>query len=368
MKKTMKNFFKTPKNAVIAVISTAALITILGTATLHAASSAAKTSSIGEETAQNYAYVDSGIDPSDVQYVKTEFDYDDGQYVYEVDFTANGKEYEYKINAYDGTVIRKSVEVVYSERTITNTADILTLNEAKEIALTDAELTADEVTFVKTELDKDNGIAVYDIEFITADAKYEYEISRAEGKIYGKSKDIFTTAASQNTTQTPSGTTADTANITLEQAKEIAAADAGVSSSDAAYTTAKQDKEDGIIVYDIEFYYGSNKYEYEISAADGTIREKSVKERKSDSGTNKNNKYSYSETTDTGSYISLDEAKQIAAEKAGFSVSEVVFKKAKLDKDDGIKVYEIEFYSGRTEYECTINASTGAVIEFEIDD
>ena len=39
-----------------------------------------------------------------------------------------------------------------------------------------------------------------------------------------------------------------------------------------------------------------------------------------------------------------------------------------LTEDDGIMVYEIEFRSGGAEYEFTVNAVTGAVIDMEIDD
>ena len=63
----------------------------------------------------------------------------------------------------------------------------------------------------------------------------------------------------------------------------------------------------------------------------------------------------------------MDEAKTIAVNKAGVSISNVTFKKAKMDHDDGRMVYEMEFYSGRTEYECEIDASTGTVLDFDFD-
>ncbi|MCD8152988.1 MAG: PepSY domain-containing protein [Clostridiales bacterium] len=57
----------------------------------------------------------------------------------------------------------------------------------------------------------------------------------------------------------------------------------------------------------------------------------------------------------------------IALNKAGLSASDVTFQKAMLERDDGIMVYDIEFYNGYTEYECTINASTGTIIEYDMD-
>ena len=66
--------------------------------------------------------------------------------------------------------------------------------------------------------------------------------------------------------------------------------------------------------------------------------------------------------------ISADRAKQIALSHAG--VSGASFKKVKLDTDDGVRVYEIEFKVGNVEYDYDIDASSGAIISSssEIDD
>ena len=68
------------------------------------------------------------------------------------------------------------------------------------------------------------------------------------------------------------------------------------------------------------------------------------------------------------SEISVEKAKQIALSHAG--VGSARFKKAKLDYENGIKVYEIEFKVGNLEYEYDINVSNGAVIlsGVEVDD
>lgn len=65
--------------------------------------------------------------------------------------------------------------------------------------------------------------------------------------------------------------------------------------------------------------------------------------------------------------IGEEQAKTIALEHSGFTASDVTFSKAALDYDDGQRVYEIEFYKGRTEYEYEINAISGKIMDFDID-
>lgn len=65
--------------------------------------------------------------------------------------------------------------------------------------------------------------------------------------------------------------------------------------------------------------------------------------------------------------ISVEQAKAIALEKAGFAENQVYFKKAKLDFDDGRWEYEIEFYKDYVEYDAEIDAQTGAIYKWEMD-
>lgn len=405
----IQKFFGTRKKTVMSIAGIASAVALLGAGTAYAASgaktAAAQKSAIGEEAAQNYAFADAGVDPASAQYVKVEFDHEDGQFVYEVDFTAGDTEYEYWILSSDGTVIKKSAEIIALASTAAEVSEI-TLEETKEIALTDAGLTASEVTFTKADLDHDDGQSVYDIEFYVENVEYEYEIKVSGGAIYSKSKETHTVttvveepaAAASAAEDTPaaktetvvvetvettpvveSGTTdtgssaqttsgdssASTANsrIDLETAKNKALSDAGVSASDVTFTKAHEDMDDGVAVYDIEFVSSTTEYEYEIRVSDGAIVDKSVEALETAPSVSSSSGSSGS--TDSGSYISVDEVKAIALNRAGLSASDVVFEKAKLDRDDGIMEYEIEFYQGNMEYECTINAVTGEILEYD---
>ena len=160
-----------------------------------------------------------------------------------------------------------------------------------------------------------------------------------------------------NQTTDPSAAADTAAGITLEEAKTIALADAGLAASDVTYTAEGQDTDNGVAVYEIDFFTASTEYDYEIRVSDGTILEKSTEAFQTGS-TNASG-------VSSDSCISVDEAKSIVLNQAGLSSADVTFRKALLERDDGIMVYEIEFYYGRTEYEYTVNSETGDIMEYD---
>ena len=180
--------------------------------------------------------------------------------------------------------------------------------------------------------------------------------------------------------------------IGMDKGVAVALADAGFKSEEVTNLTAHYYDEDGVAAYDVDFTVNGYEYEYTIKASDGKILEAQREKIKADdtekkvadktdantsatpdngssqgtgtpsnSGTSQNT----SSSTDNPSskYIGVDKAKSIAIKDAGVSASSVTFTKAKLDRDDGVTVYEIEFYSGDTEYEYEINATSGAIRE-----
>ena len=148
--------------------------------------------------------------------------------------------------------------------------------------------------------------------------------------------------------------TAAFGEVSLEQAKQIALERAGVAAdAGAVFTKAHRDFDDGREVYDLEFWAGDSEYELDVDAATGQVTEFEVEQ--------------HPRAWNEGALVSLDEAKGIALAKVGLKASDVRFKKARTDRDDGRPVYEIEFVSGGTEYEFDIDAATGAILEFDTD-
>lgn len=61
--------------------------------------------------------------------------------------------------------------------------------------------------------------------------------------------------------------------------------------------------------------------------------------------------------------IDLESAKSTELKDAGLEASQVQFTKQKLDTDDGVEKYEIEFNYNGYEYEYDIDAKTGTILE-----
>lgn len=148
-------------------------------------------------------------------------------------------------------------------------------------------------------------------------------------------------------------------DIGSEKAKSIALNHAGVTSSTAKFVKAEREYDDGRLTYDVDFYAGNKEYDYEILAADGTILsyDADIEGYRIPSST----------SSSSSGYIGVERAKEIALQHAGLSSSGVNFDKAEFDHDDGRAEYEIEFHHNFREYEYTIDAASGTILEAERD-
>lgn len=157
--------------------------------------------------------------------------------------------------------------------------------------------------------------------------------------------------------------------ITIEQAKEIALKHAGLTKDQVSFFETKNDIDNGVEKYDIEFYYNGKEYDYEISVIDGTIikYDNDIDENNNQNSTQNNSVNNAQNNTNNAAGISVDKAKEIALSHAGLISSQVNFKRTELDFDDGIKKYEVEFYYNNREYSYEIDANTGKVLSYEQD-
>lgn len=136
---------------------------------------------VTEEEAKTISLEHADVDKENISFMIADSDTDDGISVFEVEFvTKDYEKYEYKIQAEGGSVL--SAE--YEKNVLPSSGTEVSLDDAKEIALTHAGLEADQVTFLNEKSDRDDGRRTYEIEFYTENQeKYEYEIDGKTGEI-----------------------------------------------------------------------------------------------------------------------------------------------------------------------------------------
>lgn len=144
----------------------------------------------------------------------------------------------------------------------------------------------------------------------------------------------------------------------LEAAKAAALAHAELTAEQVVFTKARQTTEDRVAVYDIEFYHGQVEYDYEIAVKDLAILEVDM---------DIEDFAAPAALADGGQAVTLEVAKVIALNDAGFQEKDVTFRKAKLDRDDGMEVFDIEFVVGGVEYEYEIATRNGQILEKSVD-
>ena len=228
--------------------------------------------------------------------------------------------------------------------------DYISADRAKEIALNDAGVKESSAVFLRANLDWDDGRMKYEVEFYSGNTEYDYEIDAQTGTIRSYDFDIENYVI-------PSTGGSTEGLIGESRAKEIALQHAGLSSGQVTFFRTQMDWENGRRVYEVEFYSGNTEYDYEIDAATGDILSYDYDAEN----------YTIPSGPQTGDLIGESRAREIALQHAGLSSNQVTFILAKLDWDDGRRVYDVEFYSGNKEYDYEIDATSGAVLSYDFD-
>ena len=255
-----------------------------------------------------------------------------------------------------GALVISGVSFSMSQADASTSAALIGMGKGADIALSNAGLKENQVNDLTAKYRTENGLSFYTVTFTSGSYTYEYRLNAVDGSILQADRNAVTQETETGTTTGSQTTT--TKKITKAKAKSIALKHAGVSASKATFVKAKLDYEDGRRVYEIEFYSGNTEYDYEILASNGKIisYDKDIENYKIPR-----------KNTSSSTYIGKAKAKSIALKDAGVSASSATFTKTKLDYEDGIRVYEIEFYTNSAEYEYEINARTGKIRDVDVE-
>lgn len=231
--------------------------------------------------------------------------------------------------------------------TIFAESEYIGMPKAEEIALAHANTTASQVLGLGSSMDlKDETEIKYLVEFMINSTKYEYVIHAKTGDVL----DFTLTMENDENTDVPENDD----YIGDSNAQEIAYKDANIFDDDIDFThTNLKINDEGVAVYDVEFYMGSVEYDYEVDALTGEILSFDNDAELFD--------VAIPEELILGETIGEDEAVRIACEDAGADSTSNLFVKLETDEDLSSH-YWVEFLANNTQYGYEIQSVTGDIL------
>jgi len=150
-----------------------------------------KTELVGIDAALDAALKHAGVDKDEAIIYSVSREKDDGFVYYEVEFGHNGKEYEYEVNAYTGTIeswktvrgVTPAASAGDEPKTEATDSSYVSLEDAKATALFHAGYREHETTDLKASLEIENNKVVYDIEFWAEGYDYDYKVDAVSGLV-----------------------------------------------------------------------------------------------------------------------------------------------------------------------------------------
>ena len=330
----MANLIKNKYILTIATVLIFGLTIALGS--LYAKDRIERNDLLTESDAVKFAYVDAGISPKSAPSYEAKLLKEDGIYVYKVVISSDDTKYKYTIAANNGEVISsESARIAKNKKTNTSSSDTTSVeenaaNNSSNKANT-LEKTGKNVISNAKSKDKPNNkatdnqttgsTAVNDVAENDKPAKGKSDIKnvadninannnmddkkpdnknsndnidgkKASGKkASGKKKrkknvvgnnrhhtntDNDTNNTSTGKTSTVSEVAASRHYISMDMAKSITLKDAGFRPSFVTFEKALLKKDDGKVMYEIEFFTSTYEYEYEVDAYTGAILSKDV--------------------------------------------------------------------------------------------
>ena len=228
---------------------------VLGTVLEKQQKEIVTTDCISLEEAKEIALKDAGLNESTqkIVFTREELNRNSGKPCYILEFYTAKKQYSYKVDAKDGSIIEAY--------------HFILLADAKKIALDDAGVNV-KVVFTTEELVA-GGIKspYYYFVFESDSARWTYKIDAVLGVIMDKTCDKIIPLAPEF--------------IGLEKAKQIALEDAGLdeATQKIVFTREELSRNQGKPCYILEFYTDKCAYSYKVDAVSGDILEKNIEWR-----------------------------------------------------------------------------------------
>lgn len=282
------------------------------------------------------------------QLVSIELDDDDDDMEYDVVLENDLKKVEVEVNAITGEV--SDWDISWKRSNLPTS--VISMEEAKAIALAYA---GEGFAVVSIELDDDDDDddLEYELVLVSDRFKVEVEIDARDGSITKwEAKGLDST---QNVTL-----------FSIDEIKRLALEKAG---SAFVIVSVELDDDDDDLEYEVKLSSADRYIEAEFDAITGALLEWEV-ELMSSGDSSQVSLDSSSQSSDSSNVnvevvITREQAIAIARTRIGEAP---ILIKISLDYDDGKPEYDLEFKSGSIEYELEIDAISGDITEFEIED
>ncbi len=205
---------------------------------------------VSEKEAVDIALSDAEVSRDSVSAIRSHRDWDDGRDYYEVEFRTDEGKWEYEIDIESGRIVGYDFDKAIEKRAFEDGIDN---KEAEDIALYEAGLGRDEVSRLRSERDRDDGMIIYEVKFNTSDSEYEYDINGEDGRILSASWEKRGRVSGDRN-----------ATLTIEEAEAIALDYLG---PDAENLSVWEDRDDGRFWYEAHAKVGDYLYEMDIAGS-----------------------------------------------------------------------------------------------------
>lgn len=212
--------------------------------------SASTSKYISIDTVKDIVFKHAKVENKNVTNLEIEYDYENGNMIYDVEFHCNNIEYDYEVDAVSGKILK--IEIENNNNNNNSNNKYLSKNKIEEIAIKKANVS--KYYDYDIEFEFKGGTPIYEVEFETDGAEYEIEIDAKNGNIIKyevKNKKVDTSKL-----------------ISKDKAKNIVLNDAKVSEY-YDYEIELDDNE-----YEINFETREYEYKYKLDAKTGKILEK----------------------------------------------------------------------------------------------
>ena len=285
------------KKSILSIAMTAAIpLAALSLAACGGSQTASTADYIGIDAAKEAALSDAGVSADGAEFSTAGLDSRNGVFYYAVDFTENGVNYEYDIDALTGVVIERAktpaaggqgeagTETAAASGTAapagetaaqvpastspagsqgTGSGGPVTEAEARAIALSQAGLTEADVRFIESKKDRHDGQSVFEVEFdaLTGE-EYSYDIREADGAIVSYDYD---------SDRKPSANSSGSGMLSEDQIRETVLS--RVPGASAADVRLWLDEDDDRYQYEGQLIWDGMEYEFKIDAYSGSVLE-----------------------------------------------------------------------------------------------